>query len=338
VHSGACEQRAEPAEEGVSSEHKREPITQELDVARSLPSRADEAFALYVLRGSQAGSVHIFDSSALVLGRSDEAHVRLGEEGVSRLHARFEVAAGSVSVVDLGSRNGTFVNGERIIESHGLLDGDQIAIGNVVLRFAVQPLSEIQLARDTYEASVRDPLTRLYNRRHAEFVLKQAAQGWDQGYRSCCMLHIDGLNGINEKVGRSLGDELLCEVAKKLHGVLGVEDMIARWDGAELLVVSGEPDLEALGAQLRALVASEEVPGPAGPLRTSASAGVTAISPGSEAAQVLSLAEQALSEAMRAGGDRTIAHVDIPIDISGEVAGYTAPFDTRVISSRLPER
>jgi diguanylate cyclase (GGDEF)-like protein len=322
----------------VSSDHKREPITLELDVVRSLPSRADEAFALYVLRGSQAGSVHIFDSSSVVLGRSQEAHVRLGEEGVSRFHARFDLAAGSVSVVDLDSRNGTFVNGERIHDSHGLLVGDQIAIGNVVLRFAVQPLSEIQLARDTYEASVRDPLTELYNRRHAEFVLKQAAEGWDQGYRSVCMLHIDGLTAINEQVGRSLGDELLCAVAKKLQGVLGVEDMIARWDGAELLVVSREPELEALGGQLRAIVSSVEVPGPAGSLTTTASAGVTAIGPGSEAGQVLSLAEQALSEAMRAGGNRTIVHVEIPIDISGEVAGYTAAFDTRLISSRLPER
>jgi diguanylate cyclase (GGDEF)-like protein len=320
----------------VSSEHKREPITQELDVVRSLPSRADEAFALYVLRGNQAGAVHVFDTSSVVLGRSLEANLRLGEEGVSRFHARFDLQTGSVSVVDLGSRNGTFVNGERIHESHGLLDGDQIAIGNVVLRFAVQPLSEIELARDTYEASVRDPLTSLYNRRHAEFVLKQTAQGWDLGYRSVCMLRVDGLNAINEQAGRAVGDELLCVVAKKLHDVLGVEDMIARWDGAELLVVSREPELEALGGQLRAIVASAEVAGPRGPLSATASAGVTAIAPGSEVAQVLSLAEAALSEAVRAGGDRAIVHVDIPIDISSEVAGYTAPFDTRVISSRLP--
>ena len=40
-----------PAEDGVSSEERREPITLELDVVRSLPSRADEAFALYVRTG-----------------------------------------------------------------------------------------------------------------------------------------------------------------------------------------------------------------------------------------------------------------------------------------------
>jgi two-component system, cell cycle response regulator len=321
----------------VSSDHKREPITQELDVIRSLPSRTEEGFALYVLRGSQAGAVYMLEQESVMLGRSQDADLKLGEEGVSRLHARFAMDSGSVSVVDLGSRNGTFVNGERISEPHGLLDGDQIAIGNVVLRFAVQPVGEIKLAHDTYEASVRDPLTSLYNRRYAELLLEEATRN-DAGYRSLCMLHIDGLHEINERQGRTVGDELLRAVAKKLHGVFGVEDMIARWDGAQLLIISREPELEALGAQLRAIVAAAEVPGAQGPVGTTASAGVTGITPGSESAQVLGMAEQALSEALRAGGDRVSVHADIPIDISAEIAGYTAPFDTRVISSRLPPR
>jgi hypothetical protein len=70
-------------------------------------------------------------------GRSPEAAVWLDVPGVSREHARLTIARGSVTLEDLGSRNGTFRAGERVTAPVALCDGDQIQFGPVVLTFRV---------------------------------------------------------------------------------------------------------------------------------------------------------------------------------------------------------
>jgi len=57
----------------------------------------------------------------------------------SARHARFEAVHDAVSLVDLGSTNGTFVNGERIDGRRRLRDGDVVKIGETELRFVGEP-------------------------------------------------------------------------------------------------------------------------------------------------------------------------------------------------------
>lgn len=67
----------------------------------------------------------------LVLGRSpDRAHVILPKEEVGRVHARFEWQGDQLIVTDLGSKNGTFINGERLgpDQPQPLRDGDQLGL------------------------------------------------------------------------------------------------------------------------------------------------------------------------------------------------------------------
>ncbi len=72
----------------------------------------------------------------LVVGRGAEADLRINDPGVSRRHAELRVTAGkdvpAVQVVDLGSTNGTLVNGHRV-EHATVADGDAIRIGNTTL-------------------------------------------------------------------------------------------------------------------------------------------------------------------------------------------------------------
>ncbi len=69
-----------------------------------------------------------------VIGRSTDADVRLPDTGVSRRHAELKLAGDSVLLVDLGSTNGTTVNG-RSVDRTTLTDGDRIQIGHSVLVF-----------------------------------------------------------------------------------------------------------------------------------------------------------------------------------------------------------
>ena len=70
-----------------------------------------------------------------LLGRGDEVEVRVDSNKVSRVHARIEVTGSTATVEDLGSKNGTFVRGQRISGRVELADGDELCLGTVLLVF-----------------------------------------------------------------------------------------------------------------------------------------------------------------------------------------------------------
>jgi len=72
-----------------------------------------------------------------VLGRNEDVTVRFDSLTVSRHHARIRVSRESATIEDLHSRNGTFVNGERLTDAVPLADGDEIALGLITLRFSL---------------------------------------------------------------------------------------------------------------------------------------------------------------------------------------------------------
>jgi DNA-binding winged helix-turn-helix (wHTH) protein len=72
-----------------------------------------------------------------VLGRDHLAGVRIPSESISRRHARIVVAEGAATIEDLGSKNGTWLRGEKIGEPKALVDGDSIRLGSVNLTLRV---------------------------------------------------------------------------------------------------------------------------------------------------------------------------------------------------------
>jgi len=74
-----------------------------------------------------------------VIGRAPDAAVWLEAPGVSRHHARIRLEGSQATIEDLGSKNGTFVGGERLTAPVALADGDQIRISSVVLSFRIPP-------------------------------------------------------------------------------------------------------------------------------------------------------------------------------------------------------
>jgi GAF domain-containing protein len=71
---------------------------------------------LFVVNGICSGTVFFLPDVPTVVGRSAECHVQIGDPWISSMHALFERRGGEMWVVDLDSRNGTFVSGERIHE------------------------------------------------------------------------------------------------------------------------------------------------------------------------------------------------------------------------------
>ena len=74
-----------------------------------------------------------------LLGRMDEGAAWLESPTVSRRHARIVVEGGKATLEDLGSKNGTFLRGEKITSPRVLADRDEILLGRVHLTFRVLP-------------------------------------------------------------------------------------------------------------------------------------------------------------------------------------------------------
>jgi pSer/pThr/pTyr-binding forkhead associated (FHA) protein len=84
--------------------------------------------------GGRAGDVFSLDGERTAIGRSPDSDVFLDDVTVSRNHALLVRRRDGIYIDDLGSLNGTYVNRERI-ESHKLVDGDELQIGKFKLSY-----------------------------------------------------------------------------------------------------------------------------------------------------------------------------------------------------------
>jgi pSer/pThr/pTyr-binding forkhead associated (FHA) protein len=87
---------------------------------------------LVVSEGPGAGAHHPIDDT-LVLGRDETADVRLRDRTVSRRHAALRAEGETCVIQDLGSRNGTYVNSERVESPRRVRIGETIQVGRTVL-------------------------------------------------------------------------------------------------------------------------------------------------------------------------------------------------------------
>ncbi len=110
-------------------------------------------FQLVISEGKEVGREFEFDQDSVVIGRTAECDVILYEAGVSRKHARILLEGASLFIEDLGSSNGTRVNGETIAKKRLLKDGDSISMGPVVFNF--KPV-ELEPEGPTAETSSED--------------------------------------------------------------------------------------------------------------------------------------------------------------------------------------
>jgi pSer/pThr/pTyr-binding forkhead associated (FHA) protein len=94
-------------------------------------------YALVVERGPRAGLTYVLGEGETLAGRSDDVAIFLGDVTVSRHHARFLVDESGLSVQDLRSTNGTYVNLERRDDRAALAPGDEIMIGKFHLAVVV---------------------------------------------------------------------------------------------------------------------------------------------------------------------------------------------------------
>lgn len=93
---------------------------------------------LIVIAGPDQGTVFVIpDGSPFLIGRSHATATQLSDPWVSRTHCRIDASRGMLRLTDVGSRRGTFVNGQRVFDCE-LRSGDAIRIGTTELRFQAE--------------------------------------------------------------------------------------------------------------------------------------------------------------------------------------------------------
>jgi pSer/pThr/pTyr-binding forkhead associated (FHA) protein len=120
-----------------------------------------------VVQGKPHGSCLNFPEGEFVVGRGPECHVRPNSELISRQHCLLRVHGDDVLVRDLGSTNGTLVNGKRLLAERALHNGDILQLGPLVLQVMLRedrvvgpplPTLEETAAFETIETEVHEPL------------------------------------------------------------------------------------------------------------------------------------------------------------------------------------
>jgi len=116
------------------------PDQAEHDITGALKELAPSDAMLFVKRGSNVGATYLLDTDATRAGRHPDSEVFLDDVTVSRRHAEITRTDGSFVLRDVGSLNGTYVNG-KIADQATLAHGDELQIGKFKLVFLISAAS-----------------------------------------------------------------------------------------------------------------------------------------------------------------------------------------------------
>jgi pSer/pThr/pTyr-binding forkhead associated (FHA) protein len=120
------------------SPEARGPLEKQLDlVVTQHGPRKGKAF-LMVSTGDAAGTVFPVTEESVLIGRSAEAKICINEQAISYEHARLEQKGAKFTLRDLGSTNGTYVNGQRLVDAVVLEGGDSVRMGSTTFTFVTR--------------------------------------------------------------------------------------------------------------------------------------------------------------------------------------------------------
>jgi diguanylate cyclase (GGDEF)-like protein len=269
---------------------------------------------LMVIAGAQIGELHKLGRARTIVGRSPETHLRLDEPGVSREHAELFVESGRVTVRDLGSTNGTLVNGAKV-EKRELRDGDKVSIGtSTLLLFTHHDGIEAPYQRGRAHAAVHDGATAALRR---QLFLDRLAQEISFSRRHDAPLallvwEVDGHAALEDRLGPAMARDLLVEAVRAMHPVVREDDVLAALGPGRFAVACPQTSPETARAQaerIRAAVAEGAYEAGDSELRLTVSVGVVPSPAGTDrvavaASALVRAAENALAQAREGGGNR----------------------------------
>lgn len=267
---------------------------------------------LTVLTGGASGKQFKVFKGAAVIGRAPNAEVRLEDDGISRTHARIRAETNRAWVEDMGSRNGTFLNGAKITGTAELKEGDKIQVGRgTVIRFGFQDELDESFHENLMSSALRDGLTRLFNKRYfverLDSELKFAHR--HETALSLLLLDLDHFKKINDTHGHLAGDIVLSTIAGVLLKAVRNEDVVARFGGEEFAIILRAIAIDSAqltAERLRKLVETTDIPLEGSDLHATVSIGLATFpaTPCKTPEDLVEAADKALYRAKHGGRNR----------------------------------
>jgi diguanylate cyclase (GGDEF)-like protein len=279
---------------------------------------------LISLRGESLAVPIPLERDSVILGRALEADVRVNDTRASRLHARLSIerdaekGAPRWKLTDLGSTNGTLVNGKPVTEIL-LNEGDKIVIGDQLFRFDLLDEIDREFQQQIHRLLAHDELTGLLTSKSFFSELRHEAARAEEESRPFCvlMMDLDHFKEVNDTFGHLVGSKTLEEVGSVIKAALRAGDVGARFGGEEFAAFLLDADYaQALVAaeRVRSAIEAHEFPAsregaPNEVHRITISIGVAAYpDDAKDPIHLVELADSALYRAKRSGRNRICAY------------------------------
>ncbi len=233
-----------------------------ISVLSKIHERRPKASACLVeIYGQQIGRKIILTQGELVVGRSQKADVQIDQESVSRKHARFSIKGSGITIEDLGSTNGTYINDEPA-NNTPLQNQDQIKVGRTIYKFLADEDLESAYRQELLRLAAIDGLTECFNE---AYLTEQLTREVSRAYRyarplSLVLFDLEGMGRINKELGQLAGDTVLTQLAHRVRNRLRREDIFARLNGGLFAVVapeSAQDDVGSLVQKIQKLVTEQ---------------------------------------------------------------------------------
>lgn len=283
--------------------------------------------ALVFLTGDLLAVPIPLEREEVILGRALEADVRVNDPKISRKHARINTIYSPDSntatyiLTDLSSRNGTFLNGQKIT-SEILQPGDKIAIGEHILRFEFLDEIDREYHRQIHRLLSHDDLTGLLSSRSFFSELRrESARARSENLPFCVlMMDVDHFKKVNDTYGHLTGSKTLEEIGYCITQNLRSGDVAARLGGEEFaafLLDATLPQALVAAERIRSVIESTEFSvikhgKPFEKHHVTISIGIASFpDDSSDVIELVEMADSALYRAKRGGRNRICAYRDL---------------------------
>lgn len=238
------------------------------DIRKALSSSEEEAkqkpACLLAVGGDLNGSIFNLEMGETTVGRNPDCTISLDFHGVSRRHFSINVEESQVTVTDLGSSNGTYLNNQKLTEETQLKRGDVVKIGAIAMKYLPKGDPERLTYDKLLEEANTDGLTKCYNKTFFNNQLELEVKKSKVTGKPLTLIifDLDHFKKLNDNYGHDAGDFVLKEKARLIRdNGIRQGDTFARYGGEEFCILLPNSNLKQgfeIAERLRKLIENHE--------------------------------------------------------------------------------
>lgn len=282
-------------------------------LATDLEEAKASAPVLVVISGKPLGKSFFITKETMILGRELGADLTIPETSISRRHTEFVMSPQGITVKDLGSTNGTFVNDVKIEGSttQTLKDNDLVRCGNTILKFLKEGKIENLHYGKMYDLATTDGLTGALNKKAIiEFINEEYKRAQARSTPLTLILFdIDHFKKTNDTFGHPAGDHVLKETCSLIKNkMIRQRDALGRYGGEEFALLLPNTPLQIavdVAERIRSTIEKHAFVFEENSIPVTISLGVVALdSTTKNGEDMIALADKALYDAKNQGRNR----------------------------------